>query len=579
MERVSHMSENVSIGNVEINQSGGIGAFLKSLGVARVAAMATVALGMIGFFIFLITRFNQPHLTVLFSDLEFKDSVEIVKKLEGLNIPHEIRGEGAVVLVPKDQVLKLRLTMAEDGLPAGGTVGYEIFDKSNTLGATNFVQNINHLRAIEGELARTIKALNQVQQARVHLVLPKRKLFARDKAKASASIVIKSRGNLNKSQIRAIQHLVASAVEDLSPSQVSLVDEGGRLLAAGLGDGQEQDALSQEVAERTRSYEMRLTRELEAIVGRVVGDGHVRVRVNAEMDYNRVTKSSEIFDPDGKVVRSSNTREETNSSKQPKGDGTVTVGNDLPDSNADQGGKGTATENQQKTEEVVNYEISKTNQTEIIEGGRVKRLSVAVLVDGVYDKGADGKSVYKPRNKTELEQIANLIRSAIGFDKNRGDLVNITNLPFAEVKNLNLDDAQEASMFDFTKADYFYIAELIITLLISLFFILFVIRPLVKRVLEPEKTDIVIDLVDQLDDLKNNENAVDYANLDKSNSLEGIENQLKENKTAQTIEKAKATGEIHAEAIKQIGALVENNPKEATAVIRNWVDEPAPKAA
>jgi len=565
------MSENVSIGNIEINNNNNIVNFLQSLGIARVAAMATVAVGMIGFFIFLMTRFNQPHLTVLYSDLEFKDSIEIVKKLEGLNVPHEIKGDGAVILVPKDQVLKLRLTMAEEGLPAGGTVGYEIFDKSNTLGATNFVQNINHLRAIEGELSRTIKALNQVQQARVHLVLPKRKLFARDKAKASASIIIKSRGELDRGQIRAIQHLVASAVENLSPSQVSIVDETGRLLASGLN--QDQGPMAQEVAQRTQTYELRLTRELEEIVGRIVGDGHVRIRVNAEMDYNRVTKSSEIYDPDGKVVRSSNTREETSSSSQPTGDKSVTVGNDLPDANADKGDNGNAKEDQAKNQEVINYEISKTNQTEIIEGGRIKRLSVAVLVDGVYTKAADGKSTYAPREKVELEEIADLVRSAIGFDKQRGDLINVTNLKFAKSENLNLDDAAEASMFDFTKADYFYIAELFITLLISLFFILFVIRPLVKRVLEPEKNDIVIDLVEHLGEAQRADDNPVELDPEKLNTLEQVEDQLNENKTAQTIQDAKQNGEIQAEAIRQIGTLVQNNPKEATSVIRNWVDE------
>ncbi len=571
------MSESVSIGNIEINQNG-IGGFLRSLGIARVAAMATVAIGMIGFFIFLITRFNQPQMTVLFSELEFKDSVEIVKKLEGMNIPHEVRGEGGVILVPKERVLKLRLAMAEEGLPAGGTVGYEIFDQSNTLGATNFVQNINHLRAIEGELARTIKALNQVQQARVHLVLPKRKLFARDKAKASASIVIKSRGALDRGQIRAIQHLVAAAVEDLSPAQVAVVDETGQLLASGDGNKKESGALSQEVSERTRSYELRLTNELEQIIGRVVGNSHVRVRVNAEMDYNRVTKISEVYDPDGRVVRSSDTIEESTSSKQPSGDKTVSVGNELPDSNADKGTNGTSSENQQKTKELINYEISKTNQTEIIEGGRIKRLSVAVLVDGVYAKAADGKMNYTPRQQAELDQIAGLVRSAIGFNQQRGDTVNITNLRFAPNEKLNLDGTEEASFIDLSKADYFYIAELIITLLISLFFIMFVIRPLVKRVLEPEKNDIVIDLGATVTN-KNSETQPIELDTDKLNTLEEVENQVRENRTAKNIEEAKASGQIHTEAINQIGTLVDNNPKEATSVIRNWVNEPQQNAA
>lgn len=573
------MSENVSIGNIEIKNSGSVGVFLKSMGVARVAAMITVALCMIGFFIFLITRYNQPHLSVLYSDLEFKDSVEITKKLDGMNVPYELRGDGAVVLVPKDQVLKLRLSMAEEGLPAGGTVGYEIFDKGSNLGATNFVQNINHLRAVEGELARTIKALNQVQQARVHLVLPKRKLFARDKAKASASIVVKSRGALDKGQIRAIQHLVASAVEDLSPGQVSVVDETGRLLASGEGDQDATGPMAQEVAERTRSYERRLTSELEAIVARIVGDGHVRVRVNAEMDYNRVTKSSEVYDPDGRVVRSSNTREESSSAKQTGGDKSVTVANDLPDAGAAEKGESGTAETQEKTEEVVNYEISKTNQTEIIEGGRIKRLSVAVLVDGVYAPGADGKPEYKPRAQAELDKITALVRSAIGFSQDRGDVVNITNLPFAPTKSLELGE-EKASMFDFSKADYFYIAELAITLLISLFFILFVIRPLIKRVLEPEKHDVIIDLVEQREeDKKPQTTPIDVNTSQINNSLEQMESQLADNKTAQNIEQAKMTGEIHAEAIKQIGSLVNNNPKEATAVIRQWISNEDMQAA
>lgn len=570
------MSENVSIGNIEINHSGTVGAFLKQLGVARVAAMVTVALCMIGFFIFLIARFNQPQLAVLYSELDFKDSAEITKKLEGLNIPHELRGDGTVIMVPKDDVLKLRMTMAEEGLPAGGTVGYEIFDKGSNLGATNFVQNINHLRAVEGELARTITALNQVQQARVHLVLPKRKLFARDKSTASASIVVKSRGDLDRGQIRAIQHLVAAAVEDLRPNQVSVVDETGRLLASGAGEKNANSPMAQEVAERTRGYEQRLSNELEAIVARIVGDGHVRIRVNAEMDYNRVTKSSEVYDPDGRVVRSSNTREESSSAREKAGDKSVSVGNELPGKEATGDESGSA-EKKERTEEVVNYEISKTNQTEIIEGGRIKRLSVAVLVDGVYANNAEGKPEYKSRAPEELEKITNLVRSAIGFNQERGDIVNVTNLPFAPVKPLELGE-QSASMFDFSKADYFYIAELSITLLISLFFILFVIRPLVKRVLEPEKNDIVIDLVEHEAPKEQPKEPVE-SDISHSQRLEELDNQLSENKTAQNIEAAKMSGQIHAEAIKQIGTLVQNNPKEATAVIRQWISNENMEAA
>ena len=208
-------------------------AFLKTLGAARIVAMGAVTVALIGFFAFLILRVTAPQMTPLFTDLTFEDSSAIIKDLERQGIPYELKNDGAIVLVPKDQVTRLRMKLAEGGLPKGGGVGYEIFDKSDALGATSFVQNINHLRALEGELARTIRALDRVQAARVHLVLPERPLFSRDKAEPSASIVLKVRGTLEPQQVRAIRHLVASAVNGLKPERVSIVDEAGRLLADG----------------------------------------------------------------------------------------------------------------------------------------------------------------------------------------------------------------------------------------------------------------------------------------------------------------------------------------------------------
>src|SRR5256885_3105528 len=196
-------------------------------------AMVAVTAALIGFFAFVIMRVTTPQMTTLFTDLSVEDSAGIVKDLERQAIPFEIRNDGAIIMVPKDKVIRLRLKLAESGLPKGGGVGYEIFDKSDALGATSFVQNINHLRALEGELARTIRAIDRVQQARVHLVLPERPLFSREKAEPSASIVLKVRGSLEAQQVRAIRHLIASAVNGLKPQRVSVVDEAGRLLADG----------------------------------------------------------------------------------------------------------------------------------------------------------------------------------------------------------------------------------------------------------------------------------------------------------------------------------------------------------
>ena len=281
--------------------------FVKSLGAARMAAMAAVTLALIGFFSFLIVRVTTPQMVPLFTDLAVDDSAAIVKDLERQGIPYELKNDGAIVLVPRDKVARLRMKLAEGGLPKGGGVGYEIFDKSDALGATSFVQNINQLRALEGELARTIRCLDRVQAARVHLVLPERPLFSRDKAEPSASIVLKVRGTLEPQQVRAIRHLVATAVNGLKPERVSVVDETGRLLA----DGAEQnDADGASADERKVAYEQRLRSRSRSIVSSVVGPGHARVQLTADFDFNRITQTSDKFDPEGRVVRSSQTREE-----------------------------------------------------------------------------------------------------------------------------------------------------------------------------------------------------------------------------------------------------------------------------
>ena len=212
--------------------------FVRTLGAARIAAMGAVTITLVGFFAFLMLRVTAPQMTPLFTDLTFEDSTAIVKELERQGVPYELRNDSSIVMVPKDRVARLRMGLAEGGLPKGGGVGYEIFDKSDALGTTSFVQNINNLRALEGELARTIRGLDRVQAARVHLVMPERPLFSRDKMEPSASIVVKVRGPLEPQQVRAIRHLVASAVNGLKPQRVSIVDEGGHLLADGAGDDQ-----------------------------------------------------------------------------------------------------------------------------------------------------------------------------------------------------------------------------------------------------------------------------------------------------------------------------------------------------
>ena len=305
----------------------GLVEFAKTLGVPRIAAMGAVAIALVGFFAFLILRVTAPQMTPLFTDLTLEDSAAIVKELDREGVPYQLRDDGNIVMVAKDRVARLRMALAENGLPKGGGVGYEIFDKSDALGTTSFVQNINNVRALEGELARTIRALDRVQAARVHLVMPERPLFSRDKVEPSASIVLKVRGALEPQQVRAIRHLVATAVNGLRPQRISIVDEAGNLLADGASDDPNGGDVGAD--ERQVAFEKRLREQVEAIVTSVVGPGHARVQLTADFDFNRITQTSDKYDPEGRVVRSSQTREETSAANGGR-ENQVTVGNEIP---------------------------------------------------------------------------------------------------------------------------------------------------------------------------------------------------------------------------------------------------------
>jgi flagellar M-ring protein FliF len=531
-------------------------AFLKGLGAARLAAMIAVTAALIGFFAFVIMRVTTPQLTTLFTDLSTDDSSAIIKDLERQAIPFELRNDGAVIMVPKDKVTRLRMKLAEGGLPKGGGVGYEIFDKSDALGTTSFVQNINHLRALEGELARTIRAIDRIQAARVHLVLPERPLFSRETPEPSASIVVRVRGSLEPQQIRAIRHVVASAVNGLKPQRVSIVDEAGQLLA----DGAATDTESAVGEERRAAFEKRMRKQVEDIVSSVVGAGRARVQLSADFDYNKITQTSDKFDPEGRVLRSTQTREE--SSITAENNGQVTVNNELPGSQ-NNSGAAQARDQSKKSEETNNYEISRTTKTEITEAGRVNRISVAVLVDGAYSKNEKGEIVYQDRSKEQLDRIAALVRSAIGFDQKRGDQVEVVNLRFAEAPAVPpvAEPTGLLGMLQFTKDDVMYVIELGVMMLLGLVVLFMVIRPLVKRILAAEPVPAPAELP---------------ALTDASAQADGAPGQaLVPGGAAQLIDVAQIQGQVHAQAVHRVGELAERNPNETASIVRQWLSEPA----
>jgi flagellar M-ring protein FliF len=535
----------------------GLVEFVRALGAARLAAMGAVTAAMVGVFAFIILRVTAPQMSPVFTDLTAEDSAAIIKDLERQAIPYELKNDGAIIMVPRDRMTRVRMKLAEGGLPKGGGVGYEIFDKSDTLGATSFVQNINHLRALEGELARTIKAIDRVQAARVHLVLPERPLFSRDKIEPSASIVLRVRGALEAQQVRAIRHLVASAVNGMKPQRVSIVDEAGQLLADGAADSTASIGGSGE--ERQAGYERRLKDQIESIVSSVVGPGRARVQLSAEFDFNRITETLDKFDPEGRVLRSSQTREESTGTDSREGQ--VTVGNELPGAQTQQGPNQQQRDQSKKSEETVNYEISRSTRTQVTEGGRVKRISAAVLVDGSYAKNEKGEAVYQPRAKEELDRIAALVRSAIGFDQKRGDQIEVVNLRFAEAPSTPIHEPTGMLGFlQLTKDDLMRAIELAVMGLLSLVVVLFVVRPLVRRILTPESP-------------KPAAAAALPGTVAGGPALADPSLPLPASHTAKMIDMKQVQGQVHAQSMEKVGELAERNPHETVAIVRQWLQD------
>ncbi len=429
--------------------------FLKGNGPARFGVMVGVAAVLTAFFLYVAGVISEPPKTILFSGLDPRAAAQVTAKLDAMQVKYDAKGDGGTILVPADQVVKLRMELASENLPAAGT-GYEIFDKTDTFGTSAFVQNINQLRALEGELARSIQTIDGIDSVRVHLVIPERQIFSREDQSPSASVVVKTEGRMNHGEVVAIQHLVAAAVAGLQPDRVALIDDQGTLLAGG-DDKTGPDAGAADEEQHTADLEDKLRQRVEGIVASVVGAGHVRVQVAADMNYDHTSMTSETFDPDSKVIRSTSTTEQNSTDTNPANNGAVSVANALP--HAQQNGSGDNTKSASgSTQETTNYEISKTTKTSVVDAGTVKLLSVAVVVDGDTKADAAGKDSYTPRTPQQMSQIEALVKSAIGFDKSRGDQVQVTNMEFA---HLDVADATPppAPLLGLDSAYWFKIIE------------------------------------------------------------------------------------------------------------------------
>lgn len=531
---------------------------LRDMGPSKLLVMAVVSIALLASIMMISGRLGAPTVVPLYSGLDSADSAKIAAELEGMGIYYEMRAGGAQIMVPANRVTSARMTLAKSGLPgAGASVGYEIFDKSDTMGASSFVNDVNLVRALEGELGRTIGAFSQIEKARVHLALPQKDLFSRKKEEPSASVVLQMKGNLplSASEIMAISHLVATSVPGLGVNRITIVDTSGRPFKKGASDENDPGVIAANSEEFKVGYEKRIKSVIEDLLGRSVGFGKVEAQVSAEMDFNKIVTNSETYDPEGKVARSVQTSEDTEKSTEGSG-GEVSAVNNLPGGEAASSASGSSS-NAGRAEEITNFEISKTTKQQIQPTGTIKRLSIAVLVDGTYT--LDEKTsqyAYQPRSKEDLEQYKSLVKSAVGFDEKRGDTLEVVNMQFIT----EVVAPQKEKKFGWLTNDITNIIQTIVVGLVITLIIVLIVKPMVRRAFELSKSGA--EEIELQRTLAGNE-------LDELAEITGHEESIK--KKEPLIDMQKFEEKMNSSSLGAINDIVERHPNEAVAIIRGWL--------
>jgi flagellar M-ring protein FliF len=578
---------------------------LAKSGRMRIAAALVVTALVGGGLGVIMLRGDAADKALLFSGLDLEEASEITSKLSTANIKYSLEGGGSAVFVDAGKVDAARMMLSEQGLPTRGSVGWEIFDKNDALGETQFVLNIKKLRALEGELERTIASYDMVQAARVHLSIPDKPLFQRVNEKPTASVVLKITGNMMpQEKVRAIRTLIAGSVAGLDMGSISISDTTGRLLAAPMGDDPTGMGGGAGVDERRLALEDTYRKKVLEVIENIAGPGAAKVTVNLDVDFNKVTQSAETYDPDGRVVLSETSLEDTSSSADSAPGDETTVDNNVP-TGAAPPAPSTLPKNQSSTsrnEATTNYALSKTLRTEVIEGGKILRLSVAVAVDQMRVPGADGApATYQDRPQEELAKMEELVRSAVGYSEQRGDTVTIRPAAFAR-PDVSLDDAKPPGPFDFDKFDIVRGAEIGALLITALALVFFVLRPLIGGLFAKPEPDNLPPEILALKGGKRNKAVAAFMEAEAQAAIAqaqaaagggggGGAVSFPEGKAVTFdmptpdrldagIDVARISGQVKASSIKKISEVVSSHPDESIAIIRSWMaEEPSGRAA
>ncbi|HWU79981.1 MAG TPA: flagellar basal-body MS-ring/collar protein FliF [Caulobacter sp.] len=544
---------------------------IQRFGVGRLAAMLGVGAGVVAVLVALVMFMGKEPNELLYSNLDLKEASEVTQALDQAGIKYETKGDGSTIMVARDKVASARLMVAGKGLVSSGSIGYEIFDGNNALGQTDFVQQLNRQRALQGELERTIKAMQGVNSVRVHLVLPKRQLFEEDAEQPSAAVTIGVGAREPATDmVRAIQNLVSSSVPNMKAEKVAVIDQHGKTLSAPSDDSM----AGKEAADRRTEAEARIAKTVKDMIEGVLGPGKARVNVTADLDLNRVTTQEERFDPDGQVIRSESTNEAGNSETKNDDTSGVTAAANVPGGQGANGFQQLGSRSNQN-ESVTNYEISKSVKTTVQEPGTIRKVAVAVAIDGITaPAGKDGKpGAYTPRTAEEITQIEELVKTAVGFDAARGDQVKVTNIKFPQPEDQGLE--KQGLLAGFDKNDIMRFAELGILGVVALLVMLFAVRPFIKNLSAPAPgqmalagpTGQAVTRLVTLSDGTQQQVVVDQAG--EPMAIAGPTG----SDIDQRIDIAKIEGQVKASSIKRVSEFVEKHPDESVAILRNWLHE------
>ncbi|MBG0791389.1 MAG: flagellar M-ring protein FliF [Desulfovibrionaceae bacterium] len=469
-------------------------------------------------FALMIFWMNRPDYKVLMTNLYPEDASRVVGMLQAAKEDYVLEDNGRTIKVPADRVYELRLKVAGEGSLHGQGIGFEIFDEVQ-IGQTDFVQHVNYQRALQGELARTISEFPIVDKARVHLVIPQKSLFIEDQTSPSASIVLqlKDSGKLEQNEIQGIVNLVSMAVEGLEPRSITVTDMKGRPLYT---PDDESTGLSMSTAQQQHkaSVEGQIQRQIIELLGPAVGPEKVIARVNADLDFSQRTVRKEIFDPDGAVVRSETRNEESTA-------GAASLAGGEPDANfRGDGFSGTrTTQDSTRESRTTNFEINKQEESIVTPVGELKRLTVAVIVDGTWEADKDtGEQIYVPRSQEELDRIRVLIENAVGFDPARGDTIEVSNISFGAPELYDADSLMR-TMLEYAQR----LGKPFLNGLLIFLFLILVVRPVVMALIRPRVAEQEIEEMAGLPGatrLALEEEEVDEELLDTTRRLENAKN-------------------------------------------------------